>query len=104
MGARTTKGIQPIQEGQVKSRKYLEWVSEQPCIYCGHDSQAHHLRINVLGAGMGKKAPDYFTLPVCYTCHADCHNGKIDKETQMRWCLQTIGRAFECGIIEWRKK
>ena len=53
---------------------------------------------------MGKKAPDYFTLPVCYTHHAECHSGEIDKETQMRWCLQTIGRAFEYGIIEWSKK
>jgi hypothetical protein len=53
---------------------------------------------------MGKKVSDYFTLPVCYNCHADCHNGTIDKETQMRWCLQTIGRAFEYGIIEWRDK
>ena len=49
---------------------------------------------------MGKKAPDYFTLPVCYEHHQECHSGVIDKETQMRWCLQTIDRAFKYGIIE----
>ena len=84
----------------MKSRKYLKWVSEQPCIYCGKESQAHHLRILALGSGMSKKVPDYFTLPVCYEHHAECHNGIIDKETQMRWCLQTIDRAFKYGIIE----
>jgi|TARA_R100001530_G_scaffold101247_1_gene70388 hypothetical protein len=84
----------------MKSRKYLKWVAEQPCIYCGRDSQAHHLRIMALGSGMGKKVPDYFTLPVCYEHHAECHSGVIDKETQMRWCLQTIDKAIKCGIIE----
>ena len=84
----------------MKSKKYLKWVSEQPCIYCGKDSPAHHLRILALGTGMGKKAPDYFTLPVCYEHHQECHSGVIDKETQMRWCLQTIDRAFKYGIIE----
>ena len=83
----------------MKSRKYLKWVAEQPCIYCGRDSQAHHLRIMALGSGMGKKVPDYFTLPVCYEHHAECHSGVIDKETQMRWCLQTIDKAIKCGII-----
>ena len=84
----------------MKNKKYLKWVAEQPCIYCGKESQAHHLRILALGSGMGKKVPDYFTLPVCYEPHAECHSGVIDKETQMRWCLQTIDRALKCGIIE----
>jgi len=98
MGDGTT---QSIQKNKMKSKKYLQWVSEQPCIYCGYQyTQAHHLRILALGTGMGKKAPDYFTLPVCYEHHQECHSGAIDKETQLRWCLQTIGHAFECGIIE----
>ena len=100
MGVRITKGIQSIPEGQVKNKKYLQWVAEQPCIYCGQDSQAHHLRVQALGAGMGKKAPDYFTLPVCYTHHAECHSGEIDKETQMRWCLQTIFKALNEGVLK----
>jgi len=49
---------------------------------------------------MGKKASDYFTLPVCFSCHTGCHDGTFDKETQMRWCLQTIFKAFNEGILK----
>jgi len=88
----------------MKNKKYLKWVAEQPCIYCGKESQAHHLRVYSLGAGAGKKAPDYFTLPVCYEHHAECHSLEIEKSTSMSGRMQTIGRAFEYGIIEWKEK
>ncbi len=84
----------------MKDRKYLEWVAGLPCIHCGAQSQAHHLRVSQLGAGMGKKASDYFTLPVCYQCHTGCHDGTFGKETQMRWCLQTIFKALNEGILK----
>ena len=84
----------------LKSRKYLEWVAGLPCIHCGAESQAHHLRVGALGAGRGRKAPDFFTIPVCYQCHAHCHDGTFDKETQMRWCLQTLGQAFKEEVIK----
>ena len=83
----------------MKDRKYLEWVADLPCIHCGAQSQAHHLRVGQLGAGMGKKAADYFTLPVCFSCHTGCHDGTFDKETQMRWCLETIYKAFKEEVL-----
>ena len=95
MGTRINKGIKE----SMKSVSYLKWVSELPCIICANESQAHHLRVLALGSGMGKKCPDYFTLPVCYAHHAECHDGTISKEDQMRWCLQTIDKAFKDGII-----
>ena len=52
-----------------------------------------------LGAGMGKKAADYFTLPVCFSCHTGCHDGTFDKETQMRWCLETIYKALKEEVL-----
>jgi ferredoxin len=85
----------------MKSRKYMEWVAEHPCIHCGtHPVQVHHLRSSSLGAGMGRKVPDYFTIPVCQQCHSDCHSLEHDKETQYRWTLQMIGRAMESGVLK----
>ena len=77
----------------------MEWVAELPCIHCGAQSQAHHLRVGQLGDGMGKKAADYFTLPVCFSCHTGCHDGTFDKETQMRWCLETIYKALKEEVL-----
>jgi len=48
---------------------------------------------------MGKKAADYFTLPVCFSCHTGCHDGTFDKETQMRWCLETIYKALKEEVL-----
>ena len=89
----------------MKNKKYLQWVASLPCIFCATPQgvQAHHLRVMVLGAGVGRKTPDIFTLPVCYKCHEDCHNGTHPKEDQMRWCLQTIGRALKEEMIQWKK-
>ena len=89
----------------MKNKKYLQRVASLPCIFCAtlQGVQAHHLRVMVLGAGVGRKTPDIFTLPVCYKCHEDCHNGTHPKEDQMRWCLQTIGRAFAEEMIQWKK-
>jgi ferredoxin len=84
-----------------KNRKYMEWVAEQPCIHCGtYPVQVHHIRSNALGAGMGLKAPDYYTMPVCQQCHMDCHSLEHDRETQYRWILQTIGMAITNGILK----
>ena len=86
---------------KAKERRYLEWVASLPCSHCGTEPvQAHHLRDIALGAGKGMRAEHYLTLPVCYTCHQYCLNGTYDKETQFRWALKTITKAFNQKIIE----
>ena len=82
-------------------RRYLEWVASLPCSHCGTmPVQAHHLRDIGLGAGQGRKVAHHLTVPVCYECHADCHSGIHDKETQFRWTLKTISKAFDQQIIK----
>ena len=97
-----------IREGDEKnmslvSRKYLDWVAKQPCIFHGTRETVvpHHIRSLRLGAGMGLKSPDINTIPVCYECHANCHNKTINLETQLMWCLQTINKALESGAISY---
>lgn len=86
---------------KAKDKRYLQWVAELSCSHCDTSPvQVHHLRDIALGTGQGLRAEHFLTLPVCYTCHLDCHNGTHDKETQFRWVLQTIKEAVGSGIIK----
>ena len=51
---------------------YLRWVRRQPCCVCGKfaPSDAHHRT----GAGMGIKAHDHETMPLCRTHHRQLHD------------------------------
>ena len=57
-----------------RSKKYLAWISEQPCAQCWKypPSDPAHQRI-LQGAGMGKKPPDNHVLPLCHDCHTIEH-------------------------------
>ena len=56
-----------------RSKKYLEYIRQQPCVICGHvDVQAHHVR--KMGAGgTGIKNDDFFALPICKLHHREAH-------------------------------
>lgn len=42
-------------------------VAKLPCVVCGrHGVHVHHLRF---GAGMGQRASDFLTVPLCPECH-----------------------------------
>jgi len=54
--------------------KHLSWVRNLPCLVCGHwpPNQAHHILRDV-DRGMGLKASDAYTLPLCMNCHSQLH-------------------------------
>lgn len=58
----------------MKSRKHLEAVAALPCCVCGAEPvQAHHLKGLKYGTGMGLKACDTKTIPLCYAHHHEFH-------------------------------
>ena len=57
------------------------------------------MRELALGAGIGKKVGDIFTIPVCRGCHQRCHSLEYTKEEQFRWTLQMISRGVDEKII-----
>lgn len=64
----------------VKNKKYLEWLTTQPCVNCGRYPIPEVLQITYAhdtGGGMGKKEDDTTALPLCVApCHIpDEHNG-----------------------------
>lgn len=87
-------------KARIESPKYLKWIREQPCAFCGGQSEPHHLRSVGLGTGTGYKASDILTIPVCRNHHEQCHNGMLDNEFQMMHCLRTINKALAAGVIE----
>jgi|TARA_R110000796_G_scaffold198469_1_gene314803 hypothetical protein len=58
------------------NKYYLKKIRELNCSACGQEGfygvQAHH---NTNRTGLGGKAPDIESMPLCYTCHYDLHFG-----------------------------
>jgi len=76
---------------------------------------AHHLKHRHAphgGGGMGLKANDFLTMPLCFECHASAHNGDANiLDFQADFIFKTLTKAFSSGIlghidtqIEWRKR
>lgn len=57
---------------------WLGWIRSLPCCSCGArpPNHPHH----ATGGGMGRKSHDRETMPLCFRCHRDFHdgNGKFD--------------------------
>jgi hypothetical protein len=54
-------------------------------------------------SGMGMKAPDYATMPLCRLCHSDMHNKPEMWWYQWEMIVRTIGAAIDAGKIQWGK-
>tara|TARA_R110002110_G_scaffold393274_1_gene606948 strand:+ start:369 stop:647 length:279 start_codon:yes stop_codon:yes gene_type:complete len=80
-----------IKQKSFRSKKYLAFVRTLPCSICGTDQDvvAHHL-IGVGGmGGMGTKAPDNFTLPLCAEDHSKIHQEPELWQDQWEWIAIT---------------
>jgi hypothetical protein len=65
-------------------------------------SQAAH--VNHRGKGMGLKAPDTWTFPLCPDCHAEFDQGsKFNKEEKRamadEWVLWTVHALAQNGLV-----
>lgn len=75
---------------------YLRWVAGQPCISCRREQgvQAHHIKGVGGFSGSSLRAPDHWTMPLCYECHGKLHR-MPEKEMvakQYEWAARTMGR------------
>lgn len=57
----------------LRSVAYLNYVRQQSCMFCSAPppSEAHHYG----SRGVGQKADDRETVPLCHSCHTHWHNG-----------------------------
>lgn len=78
-------------------REYMGRVAELSCCLCGaHSVEVHHIRA---GQGMGQRASNYLTVPLCARCHRGpqgVHGDKsmlrIHKVTEMDLLAKTVER------------
>ncbi|WP_432652736.1 DUF968 domain-containing protein [Providencia vermicola] len=82
---------------------YLQWVKSQPCCVCNsiaHD--AHHLIGHGQG-GMGTKAHDLFTIPLCRVHHDELHHDPKGWEckhgSQLVLLFQFLDRSIGLGVF-----
>lgn len=54
--------------------EYLDWLRSLPCCKCGKAPcrEVHHRT----GAGMGRRAHDHESMPLCHDCHMEFHDSK----------------------------
>lgn len=82
----------------MKDTRYLNRVRGLPCCMCGAfpPVEAHHRT----GGGMGLKANDRATMPLCTRCHKQFHdlNGRFSgwtKEQLREWQVAKIFKTME---------
>ncbi len=92
-------------------KDYTRWVATLPCVNCGlHDETivAHHLKHRHAphgGGGIGMKAHDWLTMPLCFECHASAHNGDANiLDFQADFIFKTLTKAFKYGILVYDPK
>jgi hypothetical protein len=57
-----------------RSKHYLNFVRQMPCVVCETSCEIHTHHVRLGGhSGMGMKPSDFRTIPLCRTHHAECH-------------------------------
>jgi ferredoxin len=67
----------------LRDKKRLEACRALPCQHCGAEDGtvvAAHSNEGAHGKGRGIKASDEFVAALCFTCHANLDQGKMNKQ------------------------
>lgn len=86
-----------------ESEKYLRWVKSQPCCICGSIADdAHHIIGHGQG-GIGTKAHDVFTIPLCRIHHSELHKDPKEWErehgSQIVFLFKFLDRSAALGVF-----
>ena len=79
-------------------------MASLPCSWCLVEGQSQAAHRNE-GKGMALKAPDCWTFPLCFSCHAEFDQGKtLTKEERRefadKWLIWTLRELAERGLVE----
>ncbi|EKH3288652.1 DUF968 domain-containing protein [Escherichia coli] len=85
------------------NEKYTRWVKTQPCACCGKPADDPHHLIGHGQGGMGTKAHDIFTLPLCREHHNELHADPLAFEekhgSQVDLIFRFLDHAFATGVL-----
>jgi len=83
--------------------KYLQWVKSQPCVCCGARADDPHHIIGHGQGGMGTKAHDLLTIPLCRQHHDDLHRDmsrwEAEHGNQIDFWFKFIDFSISVGAI-----
>ncbi|ENB8330942.1 DUF968 domain-containing protein [Yersinia enterocolitica] len=86
-----------------ESKKWLKWVKSQQCCGCGSSADDPHHIIGHGQGGMGTKAHDLFTIPLCRLCHdalhADMHTWEAEHCSQVVLWFHFMDRSISIGAM-----
>lgn len=86
-----------------ESAKWLKWVKSQQCCGCGGSADDPHHIIGHGQGGMGTKAHDLFTIPLCRACHyalhADMRVWEAEHGSQIELWFHFMDRSISIGAM-----
>lgn len=86
-----------------ESAKWLKWVKSQQCCGCGSSADDPHHIIGHGQGGMGTKAHDIFTIPLCRACHdalhADMRVWEAEHGSQIELWFHFMDRSISIGAM-----
>jgi hypothetical protein len=78
---------------RIRDRDHIRYVIKQPCLICGRrPSDPHHLRFAQL-RGLGCKASDEFTVPLCRAHHRQVDRASPSQEEEETMKVYTAQEA-----------
>lgn len=88
-----------------RSEAWRRAVASLPCACCWKEGPSQAAHPNHRGKGMGMKAPDCWTVPLCPECHREFDQGtrwaKAEKRELMdEWIIQTVLRLASKGLVK----
>lgn len=82
------------------SKKYIDWIKEQPCVVCGAPAEPHHIKGVGQMSGGKLKAADWAVMPLCHVHHdAMQHTPELWPE-QWEYIARTLGKAITDGFFK----
>lgn len=86
-----------------ENKKWLKWVKSQQCCGCGSSADDPHHIIGHGQGGMGTKAHDLFTIPLCRACHdalhADMRVWEAEHGSQIELWFHFMDRSISIGAM-----
>ncbi|EOI7390419.1 DUF968 domain-containing protein [Yersinia enterocolitica] len=86
-----------------ENKKWLKWVKSQQCCGCGSSADDPHHIIGHGQGGMGTKAHDLFTIPLCRLCHdalhADMRVWEAEHGSQIELWFHFMDRSISIGAM-----
>ncbi|HGN1381356.1 TPA: DUF968 domain-containing protein, partial [Proteus mirabilis] len=86
-----------------ENTQWLQWVKTQPCCVCGQQADdPHHIIGHGMG-GMGTKAHDLFTIPLCRIHHDELHRDpkqwEVTHGNQIELLFHFLNRSLGIGAF-----